>query len=994
MLLSFLKDFNIKNNKNKHNEYMGGIIKLCAFLFLIFSQVGFSQSISLQDGFITPAPLGTVENLGQGVASFRIQEMSGTDIAASVFGGQPNVKVVLDLGDYITLNGVIGDITGTSNGVNVVSLFDIEFNTTDNIITFRQKKVIPADFLGEISFPVKVTQNSSRAESLNGFNANISALGTDTHAVGNTSFFTYTSESSLEVIKSVVNVPSEFSVGTVINYEIEVTNSGDEVISNIEITDPGATITSGNPITSLFPGKSSVVSASYTLTQADIDKGSYRNTARAVGDSLGGEDNVMAISDAGTDVNGNEIVDPLNVDGPDSDTDTTNDPTDLDLSKDQNPAMTLIKSITSNGPYTVGSNLTYELVVTNTGMVTLSNIEVTDPGATITSGNPIASLAPGESVVVEASYALSQEDVDKGSYSNSATVTGDSTTGVDDVIVVSDAGTDENGNEIIDPLNVDGPDADNDSTNDATIINITNESVSSMTLIKSISSSGPYVSGSTITYDLVVTNTGTVTLSNIEVEDPGATIISGNPIAILAPGDSVVVTAAYTITQADLDSGKYSNSATATGDSTTGVDDVTVISDAGTDENGNEIEDPLEVDGPDADNDPTNDATVLNLGGAMTLIKSVTSTGPYSLGDTLTYELVVTNTGNVVLSNIEVIDDGATITSGNPIANLAPGESLVVTAMYVITQLDVDNGSYSNSATAIGDSTNGTDDITVISDAGTDEQGNVIPDPLKVDGPDADTDPTNDATIIDLSSNGGVNDSSMTLIKSVTSVGPYGVGSLIKYELVVTNTGETVLSNIEIEDPGATIISGNPIANLAPGASATVKAQYAVNEINIYNGSYSNSATATGDSPEGIDDVTVVSDAGTDEFGEIIEDPLTEESDINPDGDPTNDVTHLILDSCIKIYNEFSPNGDGVNEYFKIKCIRDYPENTVEIFNRWGNLVFSVEGYNNSTILFAGKSKGRVNVRVDEELPTGTYFYMIDLGNGSDVLKGWLYLNR
>ena len=716
MLLSFLKDFNIKNNKNKHNEYMGGIIKLCAFLFLIFSQVGFSQSISLQDGFITPAPLGTVENLGQGVASFRIQEMSGTDIAASVFGGQPNVKVVLDLGDYITLNGVIGDITGTSNGVSVVSLFDIEFNTTDNIITFRQKKVIPADFLGEISFPVKVTQNSSRAESLNGFNANISALGTDTHAVGNTSFFTYTSESSLEVIKSVVNVPSEFSVGTVINYEIEVTNSGDEVISNIEITDPGATITSGNPITSLFPGKSSVVSASYTLTQADIDKGSYRNTARAVGDSLGGEDNVVAISDAGTDVNGNEIVDPLNVDGPDSDTDTTNDPTDLDLSKDQNPAMTLIKSITSNGPYTVGSNLTYELVVTNTGMVTLSNIEVTDPGATITSGNPIASLAPGESVVVEASYALSQEDVDKGSYSNSATVTGDSTTGVDDVIVVSDAGTDENGNEIIDPLNVDGPDADND--------------------------------------------------------------------------------------------------------------------------------------------------------------------------------------------------------------------------------------------------------------------------------------PTNDATIIDLSSNGGVNDSSMTLIKSVTSVGPYGVGSLIKYELVVTNTGETVLSNIEIEDPGATIISGNPIANLAPGASATVKAQYAVNEINIYNGSYSNSATATGDSPEGIDDVTVVSDAGTDEFGEIIEDPLTEESDINPDGDPTNDVTHLILDSCIKIYNEFSPNGDGVNEYFKIKCIRDYPENTVEIFNRWGNLVFSVEGYNNSTILFAGKSKGRVNVRVDEELPTGTYFYMIDLGNGSDVLKGWLYLNR
>ena len=112
------------------------------------------------------------------------------------------------------------------------------------------------------------------------------------------------------------------------------------------------------------------------------------------------------------------------------------------------------------------------------------------------------------------------------------------------------------------------------------------------------------------------------------------------------------------------------------------------------------------------------------------------------------------------------------------------------------------------------------------------------------------------------------------------------------------------------------------------------------------------------------------------------------------DNDPTNDATVLNLNPCLSVYNEFSPNGDGVNDFFKINCIEDYPNNTVQIMNRWGNTVYEVGGYNNNDVSFQGISQGRANVSVDEELPTGSYFYVIDLGNGERVKKGWLYLNR
>ena len=83
----------------------------------------------------------------------------------------------------------------------------------------------------------------------------------------------------------------------------------------------------------------------------------------------------------------------------------------------------------------------------------------------------------------------------------------------------------------------------------------------------------------------------------------------------------------------------------------------------------------------------------------------------------------------------------------------------------------------------------------------------------------------------------------------------------------------------------------------------------------------------------------------------------------------------------------FSPNGDGVNDGWVIENIAQFPNNTVQVFNRSGKLVYKMKGYNNT---FDGKSN---KVSSSTKLPVGPYLYIIDLGDGSKPLRGWLYIN-
>uniref|UniRef100_UPI000B3294BF PKD-like domain-containing protein n=1 Tax=Tenacibaculum agarivorans TaxID=1908389 RepID=UPI000B3294BF len=121
-------------------------------------------------------------------------------------------------------------------------------------------------------------------------------------------------------------------------------------------------------------------------------------------------------------------------------------------------------------------------------------------------------------------------------------------------------------------------------------------------------------------------------------------------------------------------------------------------------------------------------------------------------------------------------------------------------------------------------------------------------------------------------------------------------------------------------------------------------------------------------------------------------------SDPNDPCDPVEGA-NCNNDECLNPYNLMSPgNGNSENNIFFIRCIDnpEYANNTVEIFNRWGNTVFKIQGYSNtdSSKRFEGISSGRATINVDEKLPVGTYYYVINPGNGDDPKTGWLYINR
>ena len=105
----------------------------------------------------------------------------------------------------------------------------------------------------------------------------------------------------------------------------------------------------------------------------------------------------------------------------------------------------------------------------------------------------------------------------------------------------------------------------------------------------------------------------------------------------------------------------------------------------------------------------------------------------------------------------------------------------------------------------------------------------------------------------------------------------------------------------------------------------------------------------------------------------------------------TTDVLVIKCDTIDFFIPEgFSPNGDGINDVFFIRGIQIYTNNTFTIFNRWGNKVYDTNNYQNT---WAGNATTGVRIGGDE-LPVGTYFYVLDLNDGTPVYKGTIYLNR
>ena len=93
----------------------------------------------------------------------------------------------------------------------------------------------------------------------------------------------------------------------------------------------------------------------------------------------------------------------------------------------------------------------------------------------------------------------------------------------------------------------------------------------------------------------------------------------------------------------------------------------------------------------------------------------------------------------------------------------------------------------------------------------------------------------------------------------------------------------------------------------------------------------------------------------------------------------------IIVPPPLQVYGGFSPDNDGTNDVWNIRGITNYPNNHVRVFNRWGNVVFEVAGYNNEDRAWKSESI---------EVPDGTYFYLIDLGNNQPPRSGYVIVNR
>ena len=373
-------------------------------------------------------------------------------------------------------------------------------------------------------------------------------------------------------------------------------------------------------------------------------------------------------------------------------TGTATDPTDPDEPKTPvtpgekedpietpNPSLAVVKTSDKTGVVKLGETITYTITVTNNGNVTINDIEVTDEltGNTGDNAFTIDRLAVGETKQFTATYTVTEDDILEGTIVNRATATGK------------------------DPRN-------EEVTGDGEVRVDTEEKDSHLTVSKETTSEPEngekYALGETINYLITVTNDGNLTLTNVKVTDE----LTGDEWTIdeLAPGEEETFDASYTVKESDL--GKtVVNVATATG--TTPDPDIEKP-----DVTPGETEDPVEEEKP-----------------ALAIDKKVVDPKEeYQIGEVVTYEITVTNIGNVTQKNILVEDqmkaaEQARITNidgANGISNgkqatldkLVPGAKATITVEYTIVYDDRGN-TITNAAVADGEGENPvTPDVPVV----------------------------------------------------------------------------------------------------------------------------------------------------------------------------------------------------------------------------------------------------------------------------------------
>ncbi len=551
-------------------------------------------------------------------------------------------------------------------------------------------------------------------------------------------------------LSKTANVPSFASVGDQITFTFAVANTGTQTLTNITVSDPQLSLSCLIPTLNVSAVDDTTCSAVHTVTQNDIDTGEYVNTASASAPGATG------------DTSQSTVPGPTRI-------------ADFVIEKTANDTTSVI----------AGQTITYSYLVRNTGNVTLSNVALTDThtsaaGAanlTISGGGNTGSLEPGQRTTLNATYLVTQDDVDAG---NALTNT------------VSGSGTP--------PTGLTPPTASDDES-----VSVAPANPVLRVEKTEVDGSGTFGAvGASEAYAFEVFNDGNVTLSNLTISDDltGFTCT----LADLAPGSSTTTCAdtsalgdSYTIQQSDVDDRFLTNEVTVSGQAPNGDS----VSDT----------DSVTLDGP-------------TQSPAINMVKTATGGADFtSVGDTITYDYVITNTGNISLTAPFTVDDNLTSVScpATPAGGVLPGATLTCTASYQVTQDDLDSGSVTNLATAtitqpiVPDVSGGATEATVSS-------------PQQSETVNADQGPE------------------LTIAKALAagSAASFDApGETITYEYTITNSGNvTIPGPIQVTDDQ--IAGGAPQAcsasDLAVGAQVTCTLVWTAEQGDIDAGSVTNIA--------------------------------------------------------------------------------------------------------------------------------------------------------
>jgi len=704
----------------------------------------------------------------------------------------------------------------------------------------------------------------------------------------------------LAIDKSVTST-GPYSPGSIVTYQVVITNEGTEDAANITVTDSpqtglvystsdagaNANVTEGTPL--VFDIASLPVGGTETINLTFMIDGTFTGTTLV--------NDVQITADDGDDVDSDPATDDSTDENNDGDPDD-DDEDEVEIPVVQsNPVYDLAieKSVTTGTTYSPGSPVGYQIVITNqgnqdaalvqftdtpqTGLNYLGSDAVNNPNVTepVALGFEVASLPAGTSDTVNLIF-----EIDPG-------FTGTSL--VNDVWIVQDDGDDVDSDPVTDDsVDEDGDGNGDDDDEDEVVIVISADY--DLSIIKLVISQGPYAPGSTVSYGVAVTNQGGADATNVEVTDipeAGLTYVSSDvgsnanisetsPLVFVLDSLAAGATDGFVLT--------FTIDAGFTGTSLT--NDIQITADDGDDiDSDPDTDDSVDEDGDgDPSDDDESEATVPvvqdNPPYDLALDKAVVSSGPYSPGSMVIYTITVTNEGDVDAVNIEFTDipqtglnfimsdasGNANVTELSPmlfsIASLPAGQTETVTLSFAID------------ATFAGTTLENQSEITL------DDGGDVDSEPNNDDGDQSEDD--EDKEEIAVQQSNPVYD--LAIDKAITSAGPYSPGSSVTYQVVITNQGNEDAANVQFTDvPEAGLIyvssdaSGNitessalvfDVASLVAGASDTVNLDFTID------------ASFTGTSL--VNDVSITADDGDD----IDSDPDTDDS-VDEDGDGNGD---------------------------------------------------------------------------------------------------------